>query len=370
MALWDKAVAELLDIVEWNDDSADTLAWRFPRYENEIKYGAQLIVRPAQAAVFVNQGKIADLFSAGRHKLMTENLPVLTTLQGWKFGFHSPFKAEVYFVNTRNFTNLKWGTQNPVILRDPEFGPVRLRSYGSYVIRVAAPAQFIREIVGTNAHFTLDGIVDQLRNLIVARFADLLGERRIPLVELAANYNELSEALTEKLAPEFCEYGLEVSKLLVENISLPPEVEAALDKKSSMGIIGNLDNYLKFQSANALEAAAANPGGEASAGVGMGMGFAMANQLGKTLTEPAPAEPRPQGTPPPLPRENSDLYHIGKDGVQSGPFDFNAMQVAIAHGEVSRETLVWKAGMAKWQAAGELPELAALLASVPPPLPR
>ena len=155
MALWDKAVAELLDIIEWNDDSVDTLVWRFPRYENEIKYGAQLIVRQAQAAVFVNQGQIADVFPAGRHKLLTENLPLLTTLQGWKYGFHSPFKAEVYFANTRNFTNLKWGTQNPVILRDPEFGPVRLRSYGSYVIRVADPANFIREIVGTNAHFTL-----------------------------------------------------------------------------------------------------------------------------------------------------------------------------------------------------------------------
>lgn len=369
MALWDKAVAELLDIIEWNDDSADTLVWRFPRYENEIKYGAQLLVRQAQAAVFVNQGKIADAFPAGRHKLITENLPLLTTLQGWKYGFHSPFKAEVYFVNTRNFTNLKWGTQNPVILRDPEFGPVRLRSYGSYVIRVADPARFIREIVGTNAHFTLDGIVDQLRNLIVARFADLLGERRIPVVELSANYNELSAALAEKLAPEFREYGLEMSKLLLENISLPQEVEAALDKKSSMGIIGNLDNYVKFQSANAMETAAANPGGDASAGVGMGMGFAMANQLGKMLIEPAPAAP-PPGTPPALPQSNSDRYHVGKDGQQTGPFDFNAMQAAIAKGEITRATLVWKAGMANWQAAGELPELAALLASVPPSLPR
>src|SRR5512133_2672799 len=143
MTLWEKAVAELIDIIDWTDDSNDTLVWRFPRYENEIKYGAQLIVRQSQAAVFVNQGVIADVFLAGRHKLITENLPLLTTLQGWKFGFHSPFKAEVYFVNTRNFTNLKWGTQNPVILRDPEFGPVRLRSYGSYVIRVADPANFI-----------------------------------------------------------------------------------------------------------------------------------------------------------------------------------------------------------------------------------
>ena len=190
------------------------------------------------------------------------------------------------------------------------------------------------------------------------------------MVELSANYNELSAALAEKLAPEFREYGLEVSKLLIENISLPQEVEAALDKKSSMGIIGNLDNYVKFQSANAMEAAAANPGGDAAAGVGMGMGFAMANQLGKTLTEPAQAEPRPQDSPPALPPENSDRYHVAKDGTQTGPFDFNAMQAAIANGGISRATLVWKAGMTNWQAAGQLPELAALLASVPPPLPK
>lgn len=364
MTLWDKAVAELLDIVEWSDDSADTLVWRFPRFDNEIKYGAQLIVRQAQAAVFVNQGEIADVFPPGRHKLITENLPLLTTLLGWKYGFHSPFKAEVYFVNTRNFTNLKWGTKNPVILRDPEFGPVRLRAFGSYVIRVADPARFVREIAGTSAHFTLDGIVDQLRNLVVTRFADLLGESSIPVVDLAASYNELSLSLEQKIAPEFQEYGLEVTKLLIENISLPEEVEAALDKRSSMGIIGNLDNYLKFQSANALETAAANPGGDASAGVGMGMGFAMANQLGKALVQPT------GDVPPPLPGEASPTYYVGKDGKQAGPFTLSAMEGYIAKGAVNRETLIWKTGLAGWERAEQLPELGRLLAAVPPPLPK
>jgi membrane protease subunit (stomatin/prohibitin family) len=365
MTLWDKAAAELLDIVEWNDDSADTLVWRFPRFENEIKYGAQLIVRQSQGAVFVNQGEIADVFPPGRHKLVTENLPVLTTLRGWLYGFHSPFKAEVYFVNTRNFTNLKWGTKNPIILRDPEFGPVRLRSFGSYVVRVSDPARFIREIVGTGAHFTLDGIADQLRNLVVTRFADLLGESSIPVVDLAASYNELSASLAQKLVPEFAEYGLEVTKLLIENISLPQEVEAALDKRSSMGIIGNLDNYLKFQNANALEAAAANPGGDASAGIGMGMGFAMANQLGKTLAQPAPAA----ATPPPLPEEGGS-YYVGRDGKQAGPFTLSAMEAHIARGAVTRDTLIWKTGMAGWERAEQLPELGRLLAAVPPPLPK
>lgn len=365
MTLWDKAVAELLDIIEWNDDTADTLVWRFPRYENEIKYGAQLVVRQSQAAVFVNQGEIADVFPSGRHKLVTENLPLLTTLKGWQYGFHSPFKAEVYFVNTRNFTNLKWGTKNPVILRDPEFGPVRLRSFGSHVVRVSDPALFVREIVGTNAHFTLEGITDQLRNLIVTRFADLVGESRIPVVDLAASYDELSASLGRKIAPEFAAYGLEATKLLIENISLPPEVEEALDKRSSMGVIGNLDNYLKYQSANALETAAANPGGEAAAGVGLGMGFAMANQLGKNLVQPPGG---PAATPPPLPAATS--YYLGKDGKQAGPFDLGVMEGYIARGAVTRGTLVWKAGMAGWERAELVPELAALLAAVPPPLPK
>ena len=178
MSLWEKAKAELLDIIEWTDDSTDTLVWRFPRFDNEIKYAAQLIVRQSQAAVFVNMGRIADVFSPGRHRLVTENLPVLTTLLGWKYGFHSPFKAEVYFVNTRNFTNLKWGTKNPVIVRDPEFGPVRLRAFGTFVVRVADPAKFIEEIVGTDGHFTIDAISEQLRNLIVTRFSDMLAESR------------------------------------------------------------------------------------------------------------------------------------------------------------------------------------------------
>jgi membrane protease subunit (stomatin/prohibitin family) len=367
MSLWEKAKAELIDIIEWTDDSSDTLVWRFPRFDNEIKYAAQLIVRQSQAAVFVNEGKIADVFSSGRYRLATENLPVLTTLKGWQYGFHSPFKAEVYFVNTRNFTNLKWGTKNPVIIRDPELGPVRLRAFGTYVVRIAAPDRFIREIVGTDGHFTIDAIAEQLKNLIVTRFADMLASSRIALPDLSANYNELSRELTEKIAPEFSEYGLEITKLLVENIALPPEVESALDKKSSMGVIGNLDNFLKFQSATAMEAAANNPGGDASAGVGMGIGFAMANQLGRAMAgqlDPAsPAAP----SPPPL-AESVARYFVGRDGQQSGPYDITAITGHIRSGAITRETLLWRAGMEQWQPAGQLAELAPLF-TAPPPLP-
>ena len=369
MDLWEKALAELVDIVEWIDESSDTIVWRFPRYENEIKYGAQLIVRQAQAAVFVNMGEIADVFASGRHQLTTRNLPVLSTLMGWKYGFRSPFKAEVYFVNTRNFTNLKWGTKNPVILSDPELGPVRARAYGTYVVRVSNPARFIKEIAGTGGHFTLDGITDQLKNLIVTRFSDMLGEKKIPLLSLAANYNELSDFLTGKIAPEFLEYGLEVTKLLVENISLPPEVEEALDKKSSMGIIGDLDSYLKFQSANALESAASNPGGDASAGIGMGMGFAMANQLGKMVANPQD-QPQQAPMPPPLPSEEAECgYFVGKNGKKAGPFNKDAIANYIKKGSITKETLIWKEGMTEWQAAERFNEFAALLKTLPPPLP-
>ncbi len=365
MSLWEKAKAELIDIIEWTDESSDTMVWRFPRFENEIKNGAQLVVRQSQAAVFVNMGEIGDIFASGQHQLTTRNLPILTTLKSWKYGFNSPFKAEVYFVNTRNFTNLKWGTKNPVMLRDPEFGPVRLRAFGTYVVKVSDPARFIREIVGTNGHFTLDGVAEQLKNLIVTRFSDMLGECNIPILDLAASYNELSAFLTDKIAPEFLEYGLELTKLLVENIALPQEVEAALDKKSSMGIVGNLDNFLKFQSANAMEAAAKNPGGEAAAGIGMGMGFAMASQLGKMVAgEQQPAV----GGPPPLPGEKS--YFVGRDGQRLGPFARVQIIAAIDKGEITRETLLWCAGMAAWQPAGEVGEFAPLLERVPPPLPK
>jgi membrane protease subunit (stomatin/prohibitin family) len=369
MELWEKAKAELVDIIEWTDDSSDTMVWRFPRFENQIKYGAQLIVRQSQVAVFVNMGEIADVLTSGMHQLTTNNLPVLSTLMGWKYGFQSPFKAEVYFVNTRNFTNLKWGTKNPVTLRDPEFGPVRLRSFGTFVVKVSDPVKFIKEIVGTGGRFTTEEVSEQLKNLIVTRFSDMLAESKIPVLDLAASYNELSTFLTGKIAPEFLEYGIEVTKLLVENISLPPEVEEALDKKSSMGIIGNLDNFLKFQSATAMEAAAKNPGGEASAGVGMGIGFAMANQLGKMVTNP-PDAPHAASSPPPLPQEGEDKYYVGKNGKQAGPFNKDAIIGYIKKGAITKEILMWKQGMEGWKAAELFSEFAAEFKATPPPLPK
>lgn len=298
MALWDKLKGELIDVIDWLDDSGDTMVWRYPRHQNEIKYGAKLTVRESQAAVFVSEGQIADVFGPGLHSLTTRNLPILTKLQKWYHGFESPFKSEIYFISTRNFTDIKWGTKKPITLRDPEFGPVRLRSFGTFVIRVSDPKSFITEIAGTEGHFTVEEITGQLTSMVITRFADLLAESKIPVLDLAANYNELSGWVTEKLAPEFSQYGLDLTKLLIENIALPKAVEEALDKRTSMGIVGDLDAYTKFQAANALEKAAENPSGDASAGVGMGMGFAMANQMTRTMTDQGQAAQAPQAAAP------------------------------------------------------------------------
>jgi membrane protease subunit (stomatin/prohibitin family) len=362
MGLLDKLRAELIDIVEWLDDSGDTMVYRFERRDNEIKYGAKLVVREGQTAVFINEGQLADVFRPGTHTLETRNLPILATLQGWKYGFHSPFKAEVYFVSSRQFTDLKWGTQNPIMLRDPEFGPLRLRAFGAYAIRAKDGAKLIREIVSTDRRFTVEEITGQLRNLIVTRFSDLLGESKIAALDLASKYDELGAFVLQRIGPEFEEYGLEVTKFLVENISLPPAVEEALDKRTSMGVIGNLGAYTQFQAANAMEQAAKNPGGAAGGGMGMGMGFMMAGQMAAAASSAAPA---PAATPPPLPA----AFYVALAGQQAGPFDADAVRQRVAAGQITAATLVWRQGMAAWTPAGQVPELATLFAAVPPPLP-
>ncbi len=231
MAIWEKVRGEFIDVIEWPEREGDgdassgsgaTLVWRFPRQDSAIRMGAQLTVREGQWAVFVNEGQIADGFGPGRHELQTRNLPFLTTLLSLPYGFESPFKAEVYFVATRQFTDLRWGTRHPVLLRDPELGPVRLRGFGSYALRVSDPARLIREVAGSQPHFSVEGISDQLRNLIVTRLADLLGESRHPVLELASRYDELARELGERLAREVEGYGLEFTSLLIENLSLPP----------------------------------------------------------------------------------------------------------------------------------------------------
>jgi len=364
MGFFDKLRGEFIDIIEWTDDSRDTMVYRFERHNNEIKMGAQLIVRETQVAVFINKGKIADIFEPGHYTLETDNLPILSTLQGWKHGFHSPFKAEVYFINTRRFTDLKWGTKNPITLRDPEFGPLRIRAFGTYAIRVSNPANFIKEIVGTDGHFTTDEITDQLRNLIVSRFADLIGEAKIPVLDMAANYNELGEFITGKIHDDFVAYGIDITKMLVENISLPPAVEEVLDKRTSMGIVGNLNQYTQFQAATAMEKAAENDG-MAGGGMGMGMGFAMANQMGQSGSQNN-SEPN-VSAPPPLPKQKQ--YHVAVNGQSKGPMSTSQLKTMIDEGSVSRDSLVWADGMPDWKKASEVDGVSDLFSSKPPPLP-
>ncbi len=361
MSFWNKLTGELVDIIEWLDDTNDTLVWRFPRYENEIKYGAKLVVREGQAAIFVNEGKLADVFSPGTHTLETQNMPILATLRGWKYGFSSPFKAEVYFVSMRQFTDLKWGTQNPVMMRDAEFGPVRLRAFGTYAIRAKDPATLLRQIVGTDHRFTLDEITGQLRDLIVSHFAGIVGASNIPVLDMASNYPMFGEFLSQKMSPEFAALGIDLTKLLVENISLPPEVEQAMDRRTSMGVVGNLQNYTAFQVANSVPDAAKNPGGLAAAGAAIGLGAAMAGQVGQAMN--------PGAMPPPIPGSGVTFF-VAIDGKQAGPFDSQLLQSRIAAGQITRQTLVWRQGMAQWSPAGDAPELAPIFAAVPPPLPK
>lgn len=371
MGLWDKLMGEFIDVIQWTDDSNDTLVYRFERQGNEIKFGAKLTVREGQVAVFVNEGQLADTFQPGMYELKTNNLPILSTLQAWKHGFESPFKAEVYFFSTRRFTDLKWGTQNPVMLRDPEFGPIRLRAFGSYAIRVKDAPTFLREIVGTDGRFTTDEITNQLRNMVVSRFTNILGQAKIPALDLAGNYDQLGQFLLQRIAPEFEAVGLELTNLLVENISLPQEVEAALDKRSSMGIVGNLDQYTQFQAAEALREAAANPGGGSEA-LNMGLGLAMAQRLSETLARPAQPAPVPQPAPAPLappPLPTAKPYFVAINNQQAGPFPLDELQRQAQGGQLTRTTLVWAQGMAHWTPAGEVVELSTLFAHLPPPLP-
>jgi membrane protease subunit (stomatin/prohibitin family) len=374
--IWDKIVGEFVDVIEWTDDSADTMLWRFERHGNEIKYGAQLTVRESQMAVFVNEGRVADVFEPGMYTLETANLPIISTMENWHHGFQSPFKAEIYFVNTKRFTDMKWGTKHPVTLRDPEFGPVRLRAFGTYVTKIKDPVTFIREIAGTDGHFTTDEISSQLRNMIVARFSSVMADSGIPVLDLAANYEQLGTFLTNKIKPEFDLYGLELNQMMVESISLPAIVEEALDRRTASGVVGDLSRYTQYQTAEAIIAAAENPGGAAGAGIGIGAGIAMGQQMADQMAGgPATSPPSSSSqtssastAPPPLAADIS--YHVAADGKAEGPFGADKLAAMIVSGAIKRETLVWSQGMDDWQPAGQVPALAGHLAAVPPPLPK
>lgn len=324
---------ELIEIIEWTDDSRDTLSYRWPDNDAEIKNGAQLIVRESQTVQFVYLGQFGDTFGPGKHTLTTENIPILTTLKGWKYGFNSPFKADVYFVNTRLFTGNKWGTTNPVMMRDNDFGIVRARAFGTYDFRITDPRLFLKEVAGSDQHFRLDEFADTMRSRIISLFSEALAQAKIPVLDVAARYSEVGGALLPLINPvTTAKYGIELTTFVLENVSLPPEVEGAIDKRSSMAAVGSLNDYVKFQMAQGMA------GGESGGGAGgfaaeMAVGMAMAQQMMQQpggVLGPQATPPAAGPTPPPLPAAAPGLLSPGDAARELGVTEADVMQALEA----------------------------------------
>jgi excisionase family DNA binding protein len=280
MGIMDFIKGELLEIIEWTDDSRDTLSWRFPDDDKAIKNGAQLIVRESQVAQFVYLGEFGDTFGPGKHRLTTDNIPVLTKIKSWPYGFNSPFKADVYFVTTRLFTGNKWGTSNPVMLRDNDFGMVRVRAFGTYDFKVVETKTFLKEVAGSDHNFRLDEFADTMRSRIVSIFTDAIATAKIPVLDVASRYTELGDALLPLINPAIkSKYGLELGSFIVENVSVPPEVEEAIDKRASMAAVGNLNDFVKYQMGKGFEGGGGT--GPAGTAAELAVGFGLAQQMMK-----------------------------------------------------------------------------------------
>ena len=355
---------EFIDVISWLDDTRDTMVWRFERRDNAIKYGAKLTVREGQAAVFVNEGQLADVFGPGLYELQTNNMPIMTTLQHWDHGFSSPFKCEVYFVNTTRFNDQKWGTKNPVMFRDPEFGPVRIRAFGTYSMRVGDPGKFMKEIVGTDGEFTSDEISEQIRNVIVQQLGQVLAASNIAVLDMAANTQALGKLITDQIGPKVSDYGLTLPEFYIENISLAEEVEKVLDKRTSMGIAGDLNKYMQFNAAEGLAQPGSNMGATMGAAMGAGMGMSMGAQ---GPWGAAPAAPTAPGAPPPPPGAGK-VWHVAVNGATQGPFSEAQLAEMAGAGTLDADAQVWTAGQAGWTPAGQT-ELSRLFAHMPPPPP-
>jgi membrane protease subunit (stomatin/prohibitin family) len=376
VGLLNKLRNELIDIIEYFDDSRTTLAWRFPRYQNEIKNGAQLIVREGQRAVFVYRGALADQFEPGHYELVSENLPLLSTLQGWKYGFDSPFRSEVYFINTR-MTEVRWGTPTPVVVRDPDFKMVEVRANGLCQVKVDDTAIFLREVIGTDSEVEASEITELLRRVIVGAFSDMVLETGLGVIELQGRQRELSAKLREYVAQRVDdEFGLSIPAIDMK-ISLPEEIRQAITAGTARGVaesqfldqVGDLNRYTQARAADAMVAAAENPSGGGTAGdlMGLGVGMAMANQMAQNMPGMGGGQPA-QASPPPLPNQGT-TYHVAMGGQQAGPFTIDQMRSGLAAGQMNPESLVWTAGMASWQPANQVPALQSLFAPTPPPLP-
>lgn len=357
MGIFNLFHGEFIDIIEWTQTDSDTMVYRFPRYKNEIKYGAKLTVREGQTAILVNEGKLADVFPPGIYELETANLPILSTLQNWHLGFESPFKAEVYFFNTTLFLDQKWGTKQAITLSDSQFGVVRLRAFGTYTMGVKDPTALLRKLVGTDANFEVSEVSQQLSNSIVTHLPEVLAESHISVLQLPSRYNMLANLIRQKVATEFSEYGLKIGKLYIENISLPDAVQQTIDEKTGMNIIGdNLTDYAKYQAAKGME-----KGGDASSMASAGVGMAMGMAMGQSMTDEMTQQ---QDQPPPLPR----VYYLMLSGERKGPMTLEQVYKHLQRGEADDNTLIWRKGMAEWQLIADTAEID--LSRIPPPPPQ
>lgn len=381
MGLLDKLKGELVDIIEWMDDSRSTLAWRFPRYQNEIKNGAQLIVREGQKAVFVYRGALADQFEPGHYELKSENLPIMSTLQGWKHGFDSPFRSEVYFINTRPVTDLRWGTPQPVTVRDPDFKMVQIRANGLCVVKIADVEIFLKEVIGTDSAVEADEIAELLRRVISMAFSDMVLATGLGAIDLQGQQVALSTKLAEFVQDRVDdEFGLSIPEMTM-NISLPDEITQAMTRGVAKGVeasgfVENVDlnKYQQAQVADSMLAAAQNEGGSVMGDMmQMGMGAMMAGQMAQSMPgmagqQPAAAASAPAAAPAPPPLPGQTMYHVDHGGQPGGPYNMAQMQSGIQNGQVTGQTLVWAQGMAAWTPAQSVPDLQALF-SAPPPMP-
>lgn len=379
MSFWNTlkqhAGAQFLDVIEWTDDSDDTVVYRFPVFNQAITDNSKLVVREGQAAVFVSEGKLSDVFGPGTYTLDTQNAPIMGFFKSIAYGLNYPYKGDIYFVNTKQWLDQKWGTANPIPLRDAEFGMVRLRAFGTFSFRVSDPATFLREIVGTDGLFTTSEITKQLKRKAVSVFTDSVAKSRIPALDLAASYMDLGDAIRERMNPTFVEsYGVSLTDFTIENISMPPEVEKALDTRTRMGVLGNLDAYTKLQAADAIQTAAANKG-IAGAGMGMGVGFGMGNMMGNAMAGSQmqqgnfnPHQGLQQSAPPPAPPPPSAIvYHYnGPSGQQQGSA---ADIAALIAGNRDAAHHIWAPGFPGWKNYTEVPEIVGALPPAPPPLP-
>lgn len=373
MGLLDKLRGEFVDIIEWLEDSRTLLAWRFPRYQNEIKQGAQLIVREGQLAIFVYQGQLADTFGPGTYTLNTQNLPIMSTIQGWKYGFNSPFRSEVYFINTRPVTDLRWGTPNPITIRDPDFGMVQVRANGLCVVRVQDPVVFLRQIIGTDSNVDVEEVTELLRREIAQAFSDMIMQTGAGAIDLQGRQTELGVRLTEMVRPRVDdEFGLLIQSITM-NLSLPEEITQAMTRGVAKGVeeagwinqLNDLDRYQRAKQADAMTTAAGNPGGSGMGEMmGAGMGMAMAQQM---MNQSQQQAQQGQQTPPPL-LQDSQTFHVEIHGSAAGPYNLGQLRGMVENGQLTTHTLIWSAGMAGWMPAGQVPALRMLFAA-PPPLP-